>query len=203
MDITNIQPTRYVATPGGFVVVLRQGDDVFARLAELMRGERIPSASLSGLGFGHATFGFWDAAWMRRDRALDTLHGGAAFETLVDRIAERRATFVAAALAGMSTACGKEPSKNPEPCLSVPIQQPPCLSPVAQPPPDAGPDASETPEDAGAPLPCLSVAAPREDAGAPKPCLKIAPPTTQTARPHPTPLPLPCLTPKRWEDGQK
>ena len=111
--------------------------------------------------------------------------------------------IVAAALAGMSTACGKEPSKNPEPCLSVPIQQPPCLSPVAQPPPDAGPDASETPEDAGAPLPCLSVAAPREDAGAPKPCLKIAPPTTQTARPHPTPLPLPCLTPKRWEDGQK
>jgi predicted DNA-binding protein with PD1-like motif len=62
MNITNIQPSRYVATPGGFVVVLRQGDDVFARLAELMRGERIPSASLSGLGFGHATFGFWDAA---------------------------------------------------------------------------------------------------------------------------------------------
>lgn len=125
------------------------------------------------------------------------------------KILARRATFVAAALAGMSTACGKEPTKNPEPCLSVPIQHPPepCLSPVAQPPPDAGPDAGEKVEDAGAfqvpPLPCLSVIAAPEDAGTPKPCLKIAPPATQTARPHPTALPLPCLTPKRPEDVKK
>jgi predicted DNA-binding protein with PD1-like motif len=55
------EPTRYIPTPTGFLMVLRQGDDVFARLEALMRGEMIPSASISGLGFaGSATFGFFD-----------------------------------------------------------------------------------------------------------------------------------------------
>ena len=39
--------------------------------------------------------GFWDAAWMRKDRALETLHDRGDFEALVDRIAEQRAAFVA------------------------------------------------------------------------------------------------------------
>ena len=34
------------------------------------------------------------------------------------RILARRASFVAAALAGVSTACGKEPAQPPQPCLS-------------------------------------------------------------------------------------
>jgi tetratricopeptide (TPR) repeat protein len=41
-----------------------------------------------------AALGFWDAVWMRRDRALETLHGRGDFEALVDRIAEQRAAFV-------------------------------------------------------------------------------------------------------------
>ncbi|MBY5394202.1 PPC domain-containing DNA-binding protein [Rhizobium leguminosarum] len=42
-------------------MVLRQGDDVLARLGTLMVGEEIPSAMLSGFGFaGQITFGFFD-----------------------------------------------------------------------------------------------------------------------------------------------
>ena len=52
---------RYVRTPTGYLMVLRQGDDVFANLVDLTQREVIPSASVVGLGFGHATFGFWDA----------------------------------------------------------------------------------------------------------------------------------------------
>lgn len=52
---------RYIATPSGFLMVLRQGDDVFARLEKLMRDEAIPSAVISGFGFAReATFGFFD-----------------------------------------------------------------------------------------------------------------------------------------------
>ncbi|TAY42393.1 DNA-binding protein [Rhizobium leguminosarum bv. viciae] len=42
-------------------MVLRQGDDVLARLETLMVDEDIPSAILSGFGFaGQITFGFFD-----------------------------------------------------------------------------------------------------------------------------------------------
>jgi len=61
---TATEPTRHVRTRQGYLLVLRQGDDVFKRLADLARTERIPSASLTGLGFGHATFGFWNASSM-------------------------------------------------------------------------------------------------------------------------------------------
>lgn len=52
--------SKYMRTPTGFLMVLRRGDDVLAYLEQLARKERIPSASLSGMGFVHATFGFWD-----------------------------------------------------------------------------------------------------------------------------------------------
>ncbi|MDB5530402.1 MAG: DNA-binding protein [Devosia sp.] len=52
---------RYIATPTGFLMVLRQGDDVFVWLESLMRDEAIPSATIVGFGFVHkATFGFFD-----------------------------------------------------------------------------------------------------------------------------------------------
>lgn len=53
--------TRYVPVPGGFLMVLRRGDDVFARLEAFMREADIPSASISGFGFaGSIRFGFFD-----------------------------------------------------------------------------------------------------------------------------------------------
>jgi predicted DNA-binding protein with PD1-like motif len=52
---------RYIPTPDGFLMVLRQGDDVLARLGTLMVDEDIPLAVLSGFGFaGQITFGFFD-----------------------------------------------------------------------------------------------------------------------------------------------
>lgn len=81
-------------------------------------------------------------------------------------ILARRARFVAAAVASVGIACGKEkatPPTPPEPCLSptvaieadagAPPTPTPCLS-VAYPPPDAAP-----------PRPCLTMVAPRRDAG--------------------------------------
>jgi uncharacterized protein len=53
---------RYISTPTGYLMVLRLGDNVFAQLERLARREQIPSASFTGLGFAHATFGFWDAS---------------------------------------------------------------------------------------------------------------------------------------------
>ena len=111
------------------------------------------------------------------------------------RILARRASFVAAALAGVSTACGKEPAQPPQPCLSPVLVvedagPEPCLSPMPpeQLPSDAGapvdagsvmPDAvgAGAPPDAAAPVPCLRVAAPP---GGPRPqvCLSVAPPST-------------------------
>ncbi|MBP1862075.1 PPC domain-containing DNA-binding protein [Rhizobium herbae] len=50
---------RYIPTPDGFLMVLRQGDDMLARLGTLMVDEYIPSAMVSGFGFaGQITFGF-------------------------------------------------------------------------------------------------------------------------------------------------
>jgi predicted DNA-binding protein with PD1-like motif len=44
-------------------MVLRQGDDVFARLEALMRDEKIASASIRGFGFVRtARFGYFDFA---------------------------------------------------------------------------------------------------------------------------------------------
>lgn len=53
------EPTRHVAVSGGYLMVLRQGDDVFARLEALMREAEVPSAAIRGFGFAaKATFGF-------------------------------------------------------------------------------------------------------------------------------------------------
>jgi len=102
------------------------------------------------------------------------------------RVLARRATFVAAALAGVSSACGKEPNTS-TPCLTpVPTEtaQPSvCLTPVepssdaGTPPPTTPPPT--TPTDAGraGPVPCLSVRIrPQDEDAGPMPCLKIAPP---------------------------
>jgi hypothetical protein len=52
---------RYVPTPQGFFMVLRRGDNVFARLEALTRDENIASAMILGFGFASkATFGFYD-----------------------------------------------------------------------------------------------------------------------------------------------
>jgi predicted DNA-binding protein with PD1-like motif len=52
---------RSIKTSSGYLMVLREGDDVFARLEELAERERIASASFVGMGFlAEVTFGFYD-----------------------------------------------------------------------------------------------------------------------------------------------
>jgi len=52
---------KYVKTPTGYLMVLRNGDNVIAHLQRLAIVERIPSASFVGIGFmREATFGFYD-----------------------------------------------------------------------------------------------------------------------------------------------
>jgi uncharacterized protein len=55
------ETTRYVKTPTGFLMVLRQGDDVVSSIEKLAETERLPSGSLTGIGFmREITFGFYD-----------------------------------------------------------------------------------------------------------------------------------------------
>ena len=52
---------RHIRTPSGFLMVLRQGDDVFVQLGALMQAENVHSASVMGFGFvAKARFGFFD-----------------------------------------------------------------------------------------------------------------------------------------------
>ena len=68
-------------------------------------------------------------------------------------ILARRAKFIAAAVASIGIACGKEPSPQPTVCLSATVD------PDSQPPkPLSNPDAQ-------APQPCLSQPMPRDAGG--------------------------------------
>jgi predicted DNA-binding protein with PD1-like motif len=51
---------RFIKTPTGYLLVLKQGDQVLDRLEHLMTSEKIPSATLSGIGFVNIEFGFYD-----------------------------------------------------------------------------------------------------------------------------------------------
>lgn len=51
---------RYTKVPVGFLMVLRQGDDVLAHIEALAVKEKIPSANFSGMGFVNAKFGFFN-----------------------------------------------------------------------------------------------------------------------------------------------
>lgn len=51
---------KYVKVPAGYLMVLRQGDNVFTELENLASREQIPSANFTGMGFVNATFGFFN-----------------------------------------------------------------------------------------------------------------------------------------------
>lgn len=58
---TDAVSEKYIKTPTGYLMVLRQGDNVFEHLRQLAKAEQIPSASVTGFGFVQARFGFWNA----------------------------------------------------------------------------------------------------------------------------------------------
>jgi predicted DNA-binding protein with PD1-like motif len=57
---SNTDAPRYVKVPQGYLMVLRQGDDIFAQLESFMITETIPSASFTGMGFAETTFGYFN-----------------------------------------------------------------------------------------------------------------------------------------------
>jgi uncharacterized protein len=51
---------KYERTNAGAVIVLRQGDEAFSHLKAFMQTEELAGATFTGLGFGHATFGYFN-----------------------------------------------------------------------------------------------------------------------------------------------
>jgi predicted DNA-binding protein with PD1-like motif len=59
---------RHSRSGDRYLMVLREGEDAFAQLAKLATDEKIPGATFEGFGFGHATFGYFDAQKKDYDR---------------------------------------------------------------------------------------------------------------------------------------
>lgn len=51
---------KYIKVKTGYLMVLRQGDDVLSNIEELAEKEEIPSANFTGMGFVNAKFGFFN-----------------------------------------------------------------------------------------------------------------------------------------------
>jgi predicted DNA-binding protein with PD1-like motif len=51
---------RYTKVPTGYLMVLRQGDDILKEIEALATNENLPSATFTGMGFVNITFGFFD-----------------------------------------------------------------------------------------------------------------------------------------------
>lgn len=55
------QKCRYVKTTAGYLMVLREGDDVIALIEDLAKKEKIPFGNFTGIGFAREVkFGFYD-----------------------------------------------------------------------------------------------------------------------------------------------
>jgi len=61
-DKASVDPyTRYTKVPAGYLMVLRQEEDVLAALKAFAQKEQIPAANFTGMGFVNIKFGFFDA----------------------------------------------------------------------------------------------------------------------------------------------
>ncbi|MNQ38715.1 hypothetical protein D3C85_523070 [compost metagenome] len=59
-NVSNSQ-CRYSKTAEGFLMVLREGDNVISSIENLVKEQQIPSGNFTGIGFaGEVTFGFFD-----------------------------------------------------------------------------------------------------------------------------------------------
>ena len=57
---TKPEVARYTKVPAGYLMVLRQGDDILKEIEVMAVSENIPSATFTGMGFVNITFGFFD-----------------------------------------------------------------------------------------------------------------------------------------------
>ena len=57
-----VEVKRYIKTPTGYLMVLRQGDNILEQLESFAKKEKIPSANFMGMGFvKKVKFGFFNA----------------------------------------------------------------------------------------------------------------------------------------------
>jgi predicted DNA-binding protein with PD1-like motif len=77
---------RYVKVPAGYLMVLRQGDNLFLELEKFSTEVNIPSANFTGMGFVNITFGFFDFKVKKykpkyfKDVELASMHGTIAWK---------------------------------------------------------------------------------------------------------------------------
>lgn len=78
---------RYTKVPAGYLMVLRQGDNIFEEIEALAQKENIPSANFTGMGFVNMTFGFFDFKKKEydpkqefKDMELASMHGSIAWQ---------------------------------------------------------------------------------------------------------------------------
>jgi len=88
---TNAQKTKpnvalYTKVPTGYLMVLRQGDNILKEIEALAVSENIPSATFTGMGFVNITFGFFDFKTKKydpkefKDMELASLTGSIAWQ---------------------------------------------------------------------------------------------------------------------------
>jgi uncharacterized protein len=53
-------PRRYIRVPEGYLMVLRQNDDILKQLGDFANAENIPAANFTGMGFVNMKFGFFN-----------------------------------------------------------------------------------------------------------------------------------------------
>ena len=80
------QIARYTKVPAGYLMILRQGDDILKEIELLAQKENIPSANFTGMGFVNMTFGFFDFKTKKydpkefKDMELSNLVGSIAWQ---------------------------------------------------------------------------------------------------------------------------
>lgn len=57
----NKNEKRYIKVTSGYLMVLKQDDDILKELEKFAIAENIPSANFTGMGFVNVQFGFFDA----------------------------------------------------------------------------------------------------------------------------------------------
>lgn len=77
---------RYTKVPAGYLMVLREGDNILREIEALTEKENIPSANFTGMGFVNMTFGFYDFKLKKfdpkefKDMELASMHGTIAWQ---------------------------------------------------------------------------------------------------------------------------
>ena len=193
----------YTATSGGYVMVLRQGQDVLNAISELAVKENIRGASFSGFGFVKATFGFFNNKTKQYDPKtlsgeLASMTGSIAWDSdtvslhthalvtdssfraqgghLLKAVVGTGSVEVFVSLTGVPLGRKKE---QPLDANVLQLQEAAATAPTVKPAPTPAPAPAPTPAPTPTPAPAPA------QAPAPRPAPASTPPTSPTTKPAP------------------